>query len=131
MSKTCSVPRSATHCGTPKETHPAKRLLRLLCFPKCVGQFRVAVVGTGGTVSRLPDGFRPGSPERVPLPISFQLSCIAFLFPASLGFFFMCSIPSVEGRSLRPKSQNRTRLFPVKENCDLPFLNTASHCCRG
>jgi hypothetical protein len=36
-----------------------------------------------------PGGFRAGPPERVLLPISFQLSCMAFLFPTSKGFFFI------------------------------------------
>src|SRR6266478_793418 len=108
MSKTCSAPQSATHCDTPQEAHPAKRLLRLLCFPKCVGQFRVIVFGTGGTVSRSPGGFRPDSPERALLPIPYQLSCIAFLFPASKGFFFI----SWGSIAATKSCQNKTRLFP-------------------
>src|SRR4029077_11992393 len=35
------------------------------------------------TVSQLPADFHVGSPERVPLPMSFRFYCIGFPFPAS------------------------------------------------
>jgi hypothetical protein len=49
-------------------------------------QSRVTAVGIGGTVSRLPGGFHPGSPEQARLPIVFRLQWIGFRFPTSKGF---------------------------------------------
>src|SRR6266478_2106332 len=83
MSKTWSAPRNAAHCGMPKEARLAMHLRRLPYFPKYAGLPQVTVFDTGGTVSRLPPDFLAGSPERVPLPISFRFYCIDFPFPAS------------------------------------------------
>src|SRR6266478_3222390 len=112
MSKTWSAPRNAAHCGMPKEARPAKHLRRLPCFPKYAGLLQVTAFGTGGTVSRLPADFHAGSPERVPLPMSFRFYCIGFPFPASE----VC----VDGQD---------GLCHEDSGCALSFSNAASHCC--
>src|SRR6267154_5583813 len=112
MSKTWSVPRNAAHCGMPKEARPAKHLRRLPYSPKCAGLPQVTAFGTGGTASRLPAHFHAGSPERVPLPMSFRFYCI--------GFPFLPPKFCVDGQD---------GLCHVDSGCDLSFSNTASHCC--
>jgi len=113
-------PSSATHCGTPKEAHPAKRLLRLLRFPKCVGQFRVTVVGTGGTVVSIAWWFPVLLAERVPLRHCRQLSCIAFLFPPPK--VFLHNIQSFSwSSSAATKAVKQDEVFSCEGNCDCPF----------